>query len=706
MQAADSPAAADKPRFFQAAVADETQPRERVDPDKPYFYLTPLEDKNENTNEDEREKSRSSGSDQLDSDKSESLDSYSSPETLSVADDRAQDAKVNNSSSDASLEDRTNDDQLKVPSTNSVISPMAAHKREDSVQQSSRENKFDEAERSRNDNSDEPIPSGYDLSEQKAFPADSQDIKKPSIPSRKELNGDKKNFDDSRKMNDSRKPKNTKEMLKVKKKIMIMMPVALFALIFGITTGILWPTFFNDILQKELTLTNTSTSYDIWKETPVPMYLKMYMFNWTNFEETLKNASVKPHFDEVGPYVFREVDIKMNKTWNKNGTITFRVKRVWHFIPEESKGNLTDEITNLNPIVSTAAYLFRYYQPFIKFVFNQLFEKMENIVVTKTVQQLLFDGFDDKLLKIANALKRHNVNVEVPFDKFAWFYQRNNSETYDGIYNMNTGISDFYDMGMVREWKYKNTSASYPNCGHIRGSIGDLWPPLKNNKTLSVFSPDICTSLNLKAKGTSTWLDVTGSKYVSDEDTFDNGAKVDSMKCYCQGRDCQPSGTLNISSCKFGAPAFVSLPHFYLADKSYAEKISGMNPDEDKHEFQLVIHPDTGIPLQVRGTLQINFYLYSDDKIKIFDRFAGTFIPMIWFTQEVKITPEFAKKVKLLDLLPPVVSGVLWSIAGIGVLLILVSISIFIRQKRKDDEVRLLNNDSDKDPEVPVNDEA
>ncbi|CAB0043891.1 unnamed protein product [Trichogramma brassicae] len=177
MQAADSPAAADKPRFFQAAAtADpqyETQPRERVDPDKPYFYLTPLEDKNENTNDDEREKSHNSGSDQLDSDKSESLDSYSSPETLSVADDRAQDAKVNTSSSNSSLEENgMKSDDLRVPNTNSVISPMGASKREDSVQQSSRENKFAEAERSRNDNSDEPIPSSYDLSEQKAFPAE------------------------------------------------------------------------------------------------------------------------------------------------------------------------------------------------------------------------------------------------------------------------------------------------------------------------------------------------------------------------------------------------------------------------------------------------------------------------------------------------------------------------------------------------------
>ena len=72
---------------------------------------------------------------------------------------------------------------------------------------------------------------------------------------------------------------------------------------------------------------------------------------------------------------------------------------------------------------------------------------------------------------------------------------------------------------------------------------------------------------------------------------FDNGTKVASRKCYCEGMECQPSGTLNVSSCKFGAPAFVSSPHFYLADESYRQNISGMNPKKEDHEFVLVVQP-------------------------------------------------------------------------------------------------------------------
>jgi len=48
----------------------------------------------------------------------------------------------------------------------------------------------------------------------------------------------------------------------------------------------------------------------------------------------------------------REVDYKQNQTWNENGTVTFYRKKTWIFEESLSNGNLTDEITNLNPIVA------------------------------------------------------------------------------------------------------------------------------------------------------------------------------------------------------------------------------------------------------------------------------------------------------------------------------------------------------------------
>ena len=83
---------------------------------------------------------------------------------------------------------------------------------------------------------------------------------------------------------------------------------------------------------------------------------------------------------------------------------------------------------------------------------------------------------------------------------------------------------------------------------------------------------------------------LTGVKYISDNTIFDNGTKVDSRLCYYD-RENIPSGTLNISLCKWGAPAFISLPHFYLADPIYRENIDGMKPSKEKHELSISIEP-------------------------------------------------------------------------------------------------------------------
>lgn len=72
---------------------------------------------------------------------------------------------------------------------------------------------------------------------------------------------------------------------------------------------------------------------------------------------------------------------------------------------------------------------------------------------------------------------------------------------------------------------------------------------------------------------------------------LDNGDNVKSRKCYCMNEKCQPSGVLDVSRCKYGAPAFISLPHFYLADDSYGEAVKGLKPSEEKHESFVIIEP-------------------------------------------------------------------------------------------------------------------
>ena len=85
---------------------------------------------------------------------------------------------------------------------------------------------------------------------------------------------------------------------------------------------------------------------------------------------------------------------------------------------------------------------------------------------------------------------------------------------------------------------------------------------------------------------------------------FDNGTKYPEKRCFCSKsqlsgttdisksvEECVPSGVRSISQCRFGAPAFVSFPHFYKADPSYLLNISGLNPSQNLHEFYIAVEP-------------------------------------------------------------------------------------------------------------------
>jgi hypothetical protein len=53
-------------------------------------------------------------------------------------------------------------------------------------------------------------------------------------------------------------------------------------------------------------LTSTSQSFAMWEETPIPMFIEVYFFNWTNSAEFQQRPrEVIPEFAELGPYVFR-----------------------------------------------------------------------------------------------------------------------------------------------------------------------------------------------------------------------------------------------------------------------------------------------------------------------------------------------------------------------------------------------------------------
>ncbi|KAI4463521.1 scavenger receptor class b type-1 sr-b1 [Holotrichia oblita] len=305
-------------------------------------------------------------------------------------------------------------------------------------------------------------------------------------------------------------------------------------------------------LFKELTISNHSTGYDLWKETPIPMYLNVYMFNWTNADEVLKNWTTKPIFQECGPYVFSEHHIRVNLTWNETeNTVTYYQKRIWHFQPDLSIGTLQDNITNLNVIAATAAYLVRKRIAPIQEMASFFIDlKERQLVQTKTVAQWTFDGYEDKLLQLL--LKLNITSLNIPDSKFGWFYGRNNSEVYDGNFTMYTGVNKMDLLGIINKWNGVSWTGDYRSyCGVVNGTSGELWPPVKKYDRVAIFSPDLCSTIWLSHQKnySEEIVGVIGKKYIGTDFLFDNGTKYPEQKCFVSDKPF-PSGVRDVSVCK------------------------------------------------------------------------------------------------------------------------------------------------------------
>jgi len=142
-------------------------------------------------------------------------------------------------------------------------------------------------------------------------------------------------------------------MTSVKKSDYLLFGLGSFLIVLGISLGVIWPYICDGMSRRELQLDQKSINYKLWLRTPIPMYLDIYLFNFTNANEFMKNKSVIPNFEEIGPFVFKEVNDRVNLVWNDNYTVTYNQTRTWTFQPEMSV-NLSTEITNLNVIVTVS----------------------------------------------------------------------------------------------------------------------------------------------------------------------------------------------------------------------------------------------------------------------------------------------------------------------------------------------------------------
>ena len=165
-----------------------------------------------------------------------------------------------------------------------------------------------------------------------------------------------------------------------------------------------------------------------------------------------------------------------------------------------------------------------------------------------------------------------------------------------------------------REWnetiaKKKGYSLPFATdyANRIEGSDANMYGrPVTTNK-VQVFVSDIYRSVFLINTGTEDWKGIPVKHFtINTKDLYNATQNPENAQYYSFG----PKGVLNTTDAA-GIPVFVSFPNFLNGDPSLVSAVQGMNPNQDEHSSFLLVEPQTGLLVQAKKKLQVNYLLQS-----------------------------------------------------------------------------------------------
>ena len=370
-------------------------------------------------------------------------------------------------------------------------------------------------------------------------------------------------------------------------------------------------------------------------------------------------------------------------------------------------------MTILNPVAATIGAMIKdhpFWQPGLN---GFLLAIQEKLFVTSTVRNIIFDGYNDPLFDNLEKLI-HDLPFIEPFipqgslmDKFAFFYGRNGTDYTDGVWNMFTGLGDNSLMGRVHSWNYSQQLFFPDQCGRVKGGAGEFYPPSLNKTFIELYSNDLCRSLRFNYKREVDVKGINSYEFVADKSFFANGTENPDNSCYDPEDTPLRSGVFDSSKCRFGAPVFISQPHFYQADPYYLDQIqSGLSPNSSLHSTVFRVEPGSGVPTDVSARFQLNVLIQPLSPITILKNVKETFVPVMWFESKAGVPDELVFKMKLMANLHEILKGVGWVQLGLALAIGIMTVIMFLsRKKRESDQCPILNQSHHEDSQDEFVDE-
>lgn len=329
-----------------------------------------------------------------------------------------------------------------------------------------------------------------------------------------------------------------------------------------------------------------------------------------------------------------------------------------------------------------------------KIATNLILDGKEKILISKRASEILFDGYKVALMEAIEDLVSTTLgfNYESPLyrNKFGFFYMKNDTWKKEeaGEMTVFTGRNEsMNDFMLVDNWNglkklqvWPENTVAGDRCNQIRGSDGSQFHPgVTRQQVLSIFSPMICTSLDIHYKSDTSAKGIPLLRFSTASDTFGAPKKYPKNACYCTIADrsaaaptstmstsssspptttssniinqnrCYLDGLLDLSLCQKGAPIAASSPHFFQADPMLA-MAAGLEPNASAHQTYLDIEPMTGAVMRAASRAQLNAFVESAALNVIDPQIIGHMTPMVapllWLEESAEIDNNSANEFK------------------------------------------------------------
>lgn len=457
------------------------------------------------------------------------------------------------------------------------------------------------------------------------------------------------------------------------------------------------------LLNHELALREGSRTFRSWKNvgSNFDTSARFYFFNVTNSDQVAKGE--KPQLQELGPYVYRVDWVKDNITFHENGTMSFMQKLIYHFDEGQSVGPEDDLVTTVNVPYATASHQLEKQNMVMRYLGKQmLYGLRQSLWITRSVRELSFKGYPDALLMLAAASSSHkkgraaqqpNLDAvlrtghrtivdkaksqpEAKIGKFSYFAEKN--DTFHGVLSMFTGegnISRINVVDLVGGKRHFNLWGG-EECNTIRGTFGNVRPPMATTDEQTVFIPDIKRSVDLRYVYDSKVSSVSTRRFAATPNTFASGDTRPKNACYNKRK--LPDGIADLSPIAKGAPLAVSLPHFLYGNLSLFG-VEGLAPDEDQHLFYIDSEPTSGVSVSARVRLQMNLVLDGIPGSGVAPKSEHRIVPLFWQEMRAEAKAHTLTTVRLAALMPTVIRCTAIFVLIASTVVIILSVYFLVR---------------------------